>query len=430
MRVLILGGNGFIGFEVCVALRKRGHQVAALARNPGNLERRLGGIEWIRIDLRTRQTPADWALLDRFDAVVNCAGALQDGAGDAVVSVQRNAMLALYEAASAAGTRLIVQISARTDGPGADSDFLATKRQADTALRRSGVPFVLLRPAVVIGRNAYGGSALLRALAAMPWRTPLVHADTPMQFVGMADVTGAVAHALDGDIPAGSDLVLAAPAVTSLRDAVALHRAWLGLPAARTVTLPTGLAAPVAALADLLGWLGWRSPLRSTAMDIAAGGLAAASEGEAVPSLKPPAPLGEILATNPAGIQDLWFARLYLLKPVIIGCLAVFWSFSGLIALLQFDQSAAYLHAANVPPSAATALTLATAIADLVLGLGVAVRRTAGPSLKGMIALSLAYLAGATILEPALWADPLGPLLKILPSIVLAMVALAILEER
>ena len=79
-------------------------------------------------------------------------------------------MTALYEAARASGTRLIVQISARTDGSAAETPFLSTKRDADAALKASGVRFVILRPAVVIGRNAHGGSALLRALGGLPVR--------------------------------------------------------------------------------------------------------------------------------------------------------------------------------------------------------------------------------------------------------------------
>ena len=40
-----------------------------------------------------------------------------------------------------------------------------------------------------------------------------------------------------------------------------------------------------------------------------------------------------------------------------------------------------------------------------------------------------AILAG-TLLAPGLWADPLGPLVKVVPAIVLAVVALAILDDR
>ena len=111
--------------------------------------------------------------------VVNCAGALQDGARDDVAAVQHGAMLALYQAAGAAETRLDRPDLRARRWPGFPIDFLASKRRADEALAHSGVPFVIIRPAVVIGRNAHGGSALLRGLAAIPWRTPLVHAETP-----------------------------------------------------------------------------------------------------------------------------------------------------------------------------------------------------------------------------------------------------------
>lgn len=430
MRVLILGGNGFIGSEICRVLLAEGHAVTALARNPGSAKRRLPGVPWLRRDLRAMRTAADWHFLIEFDVVVNCAGALQDGARDDVRAVQENAMLALYEAAAACGLRLIVQISARTDGPGSDRDFLKSKRHADEALKGSGVPFVIIRPAIAIGRNAHGGSALLRALASMPWRTPLVYGDTPMQFTALADVVAAVRGALDGEIAAGSDMALAAPERLTLREAVALHRAWLGLPPAPAMTVPVALARATTGIADLIGHLGWRSPLRSTAMAVAAGGVMEADAADRAPAGRVPASLAETLAANPAGVQDLWFARLYLLKPVVVGALSLFWLASGIIALARFDQSFAILHDALGSRSIANVLTAVTSVADILLGTGVLVRRFASASLIGMMLVSLVYLAAATVLTPYLWADPLGPLVKVLPAAVLALIALAILDER
>ena len=51
-------------------------------------------------------------------------------------------------------------------------------------------------------------------------------------------------------------------------------------------------------------------------------------------------------------------------------------------------------------------------------------------ALKGMVALSLAYLAAASALTPGLWLDPIGPLVKVVPSVLLALATLAILDER
>jgi uncharacterized protein YbjT (DUF2867 family) len=430
MRVLILGGNGFIGSEICRVLVAESHAVTALARNPGSAERRLSNVAWLRRDLQTMRTAADWHFLSDFDAVVNCAGALQDGARDDVTAVQKVAMLTLYDAAAACGLRLIAQISARTDGPGSDRDFLKSKRHADEALQRSGVPFVIIRPAIVIGRNAHGGSALLRALAAIPWRTPLVYGETPMQFAALADVAAAVRAALAGEIAAGSDLALAAPERLTLREAVALHRGWLGLQPVPAMNVPTTFARITTGIADLLGHLGWRSPLRSTAMAVAEGGVTEADAADPAPPGLPAASLAETLLANPAGVQDLWFARLYLLKPAVIGALSLFWLASGIVALARFDQSSAVLADALGSRPIANALTAGTGLADILLGVGVLVRRLASASLIGMVLVSLAYLAAATVLTPHLWADPLGPLVKVLPSIMLALVALATLDER
>lgn len=51
-------------------------------------------------------------------------------------------------------------------------------------------------------------------------------------------------------------------------------------------------------------------------------------------------------------------------------------------------------------------------------------------ALLGMLALTFGYLATASLVEPALWAEPLGPLVKVLPSILATLATLAILDER
>jgi DoxX-like family len=73
---------------------------------------------------------------------------------------------------------------------------------------------------------------------------------------------------------------------------------------------------------------------------------------------------------------------------------------------------------------------VAGALADIAIGIGIAWRQTARYALYAALAISLFYAAAGTILVPRLWADPLGPMLKIWPIMVLNVVALAILEDR
>ena len=44
--------------------------------------------------------------------------------------------------------------------------------------------------------------------------------------------------------------------------------------------------------------------------------------------------------------------------------------------------------------------------------------------------VSLAYLAGGTFAAPDLWLDPLGPLLKVIPGLVLTLFVLAFSSDR
>ncbi|MDP2121326.1 MAG: SDR family oxidoreductase [Hoeflea sp.] len=427
MDILILGGTGFIGAAILMRLAGDGHRVTGLGRDTRQAARRYPGAAFVRADLARMSSAADWTdLVAKHQIIVNCAGALQDGPRDDLAAVQERAMLALHEAAKAVGGRLIVQISARTDGGGAGTEFLATKRRSDAALKASGLEHVILRPALVVGRNAHGGTALVRALAGFPLAIPSVHADSPVDIVGLDDVTEAVVRAVDGRLEPGSDIDLAAPGALTLGEVLALHRGWLGLAPARVIAIPALLARPLTALADVAGRLGWRSPLRSTAMAVMEGGV---QGGGAAPAPFALRPLQAILAENPSGVQDLWFARLYLLKAPVLVTLSAFWLVSGLVPLLSLETAAEHFRPI-LPPPAAYAATLATCALDIWLGLAVLWRRWTARALWAMLVVSLAYLASATLVEPGLWLDPLGPLVKVGPSMLLALVALATLDER
>jgi len=69
-------------------------------------------------------------------------------------------------------------------------------------------------------------------------------------------------------------------------------------------------------------------------------------------------------------------------------------------------------------------------MADLLLGVTVLFRRWTKTACLGMIAVSAGYLAAGTLLTPHLWADPLGVFVKVLPSMVLALLVTLVLEDR
>lgn len=433
MRVLVPGAYGLIGSAVVSKLLAHGHEVIGLGRDIAPASRSLPAVRWIRADLGELTAVDAWLPVLRDcqpDAVVNCAGVLQDSARDHVFATQTDAIRALIAACETLAIRRFVQISATRAAVDADTDFMRSKGIADTALAASTLDWWILRPGLVLSPQAYGGSALLRALAAMPLVLPVVQAGRLVQTVAASDVAAAVRCCLDGGIPPrrNFDLVEARP--HTVAEVVTQLRAWLGLPPAPVLRLPDVLARPVAWIADGLSYLGWRSPLRTTAMHEIAHGVRGDGAAWEAASGVPLSGLAETLQRMPATVQERWFARLFLLKPLLVLTLALFWLATAVIACINPEPALALLTAAGVTGTTAKAISFGGAAIDAVLGLAVLHRRSLRAAAMGMIAVTAGYLTGGTILLPSLWLDPLGPLVKPLPAAMLAVVLLAIADDR
>ncbi len=428
-RVLVLGATGFIGQAVVHALLRRGHRVRGLARKASGVAQSLGQVEWRYRDIAALKNAEDWRLLlADCAAVVNLAGALQESTRDRLLDVHGNAIAAL--AVACPPDCRLVHVSAPAASNTASIAFYRTKAVGDDAIKASNRDWVILRPVVVLGRDAYGGSALLRALAAFPGFIPAVHGGSVMQTVAMDDVVNAICMAVDGKIPGGSDIVLSEPGRHTLAEVLTEIRKWLGLASVPVVSIPLWAARAVAFFADMAGNFGWRSPLRSTALKVSAEGVAADAGEWTRLSGATCRRLEETLALMPSTLQDRWFARMYLLKPLIIAVLALFWLLSGAIGLLRIEAASATFIAEGVSSEASKTAVVVGAITDMILGAFVLHRRSVQWALFGMIAVSIFYLGVGTILAPELWLDPLGPLLKVIPALFLVLVALAISPER
>jgi uncharacterized protein YbjT (DUF2867 family) len=179
-------------------------------------------VRWIGADIATLTTPHAWAAhIEGVDAIVNASGALQDGARDNLRAAQQDAIIALIQACAGKAIRF-VQISAPGAKLDARTEFLRTKGVADAAFRASALDWTILKPGLVISANAYGGTSLLRMLAATPFGQPLVLGDARVQIVAASDVAEATLLAVEGgtrcatwSANSASGLALSAPALGS-----------------------------------------------------------------------------------------------------------------------------------------------------------------------------------------------------------------------
>jgi len=215
-----------------------------------------------------------------------------------------------------------------------------------------------------------------------------------------------------------------------LDDVLRALRAWLGLPEARVLCVPEWMARPAFVLGDALGRLGWRSPLRSAAWaEIGRGVTGDPATWNAVTG-RPVRELHATLRAIPVTVQERWFARMWPMKAVAIGTLSAFWLASGVIGAFRFEAAMAVLTTRGMAGWVAAIAVAMGSLIDIALGAGILVRRWMRAAALGMVAVTLGYLAGASLFAPDLWLDPLGPMVKTIPAAVLALVALAVAEER
>jgi uncharacterized protein YbjT (DUF2867 family) len=431
MKILVTGAYGFIGSAVTARLTQDGHKLVGVGRNVADAARKRPDIQWIAFDIGRAKSPDDWMPhLQGIDAVVNCAGVLQDGLADNVKAVQADGTIALFAACERAGIRRVIHISAIGVDRAQPTEFTATKLTADNDLAKRDLDWVILRPSVVYGRGAYGGSALLRAAAALPGFVPVFPDTGEIQLVHLDDVCETIVFFLKADTLARVTLELAGPERLSFPAIVQRFRQWFGLRPAREVLIPRWLATFAFKLGDAVSWLGWRPPVRTTAQrELTRGAVGDPSQWQKLTGIKARS-LDQAL-TEPASIQEKWFARLYLLKPLMLGVLVLFWIGTGLLALGPGHGIAVGLMKEGGASEFTAKLTVfAASILDIAVGSAMAIRSTAYYALLASIAFSLLYVVIGSAILPRLWADPLGPMTKMWPVIVFTIVTLAILDDR
>lgn len=429
MRVLLAGANGFIGRHVFAALMDAGHEVVAVVRNPALFRAHASGADVIACDFNSDVDPAVWTpRLAGIDAVVNCVGVLESTRGQNISAIHVATPLALYHACMNLGIRRVIHVSAVSADESAATDYALTKYRAEAELRALDLDWIVLRPSLVFAQDSYGGTSLMRGLAALPYYVPVVgKGEQPFRPIHAKDLSSGIVTLLGRKDIRHVTLEPAGPQVLGLAEVLLKIRAWLGFGAAQLVKVPFGLAA---ASARLGGWFG------VTALNVTA--LKQLQHGNAGdPALwndatrSHPDSMDAWLRREPAGVQDRWHARLFFLRPLARLVLAVVWIVSGVVGLtIGKDAALALLAVLPFSESVAAKLLLATCILDIAIGLGLLFRPRTPWLGVVQLAVVLGYTFALTVSAPGVWADPLGSILKNMPFVVLILVWMAIEDER
>jgi uncharacterized protein YbjT (DUF2867 family) len=208
MRILVLGGAGFIGRHAAVALVKRDH-TAVIGSRFANDQPAGDAPAVIRVRLHETLDTATWVpIIAGFDVVLNCVGILRERFQESYDAVHHRSPAALARACAAANIRY-VHVSALGLSAKASSRFIRSKIAGERAIADSGADYTIARPSLLDGADGFGSQWLRRV------------ATWPIHFVP-ADANGRLA-ALDVD-----DLGEALAALCEMRNAAGYREADLG----------------------------------------------------------------------------------------------------------------------------------------------------------------------------------------------------------
>lgn len=236
MKILMIGGTGFIGSAVARRLAMQGHALCLPTRRRERAKH-LTTLPTVSVVEADVHDPAVLATLLRGqDAVISMAGILRGN----FTRVHAELPAKIAAAAKAAGVRRIVHISALGAAADAPSAYLRSKAAGEAALQDSGLDVTILRPSVVFG----AGDSFLNLFAALQRCfpvLPLAGSQAHMQPVWVEDVAQTVALCVQRPDSVGQTYELGGPGVYTLRELVE----YAGTVAGRRA-LVIGLPAPLA----------------------------------------------------------------------------------------------------------------------------------------------------------------------------------------
>jgi len=207
-RVAIVGGHGQVARHLLVVLRRAEHTPVALVRNDDyrtELEGR--GAEVRLLDIEADDAGAFADAFAGCEAVVFAAGGGPDGDVERKRTVDLEGSVKSIEGARAAGISRFVQISAiNVDEPVPDDTdpvwkaYVEAKRDADQALRDSGLDWTIIRP----GRLTDDPATNHVALGAGVDRGDVTRADVASVVAAVLDEPSSIRqqwNLVNGDVP-------------------------------------------------------------------------------------------------------------------------------------------------------------------------------------------------------------------------------------
>jgi len=241
MKVLVVGGTGFVGTHLCRELRRREHDVTSLSRSPGEADLPEGVTEATGDVTDYDSIAGAFAGMDAAINLVALSPLFKPSGGNGMHDeVHRKGTEHCVEAAEEHGVDRFVQMSALGADPDGDTAYIRSKGRAESTVRESSLDWTIFRPSVVFGEG--GEFVEFTRLLAPPYVTPLPGGGkTRFQPIWVGDVVEMLAASLESAEHVGEIYDIGGPEVLTLADVARLAHGARGR-SVNVIPVPMALA--------------------------------------------------------------------------------------------------------------------------------------------------------------------------------------------
>jgi NADH dehydrogenase len=221
MKVFLTGATGFVGRNMLKRLLAEGHSVRALVHEP----EKASALKVEKVDLVAGDV-VEGAGLDQgmqgCDAAIHLVGIIVEKGKNTFERVHHIGTRNVVEAAKRMGLKRLVHMSAlgaRADGA---AEYQTTKWKGEEEVRRSGIPYCILRPSLIFGEGDGFVTQMMDAMRSAPLFRP-VPGDGKPKFrpISIDDVTACFVRALTTETATNQTVELGGADELTLNDVLA-----------------------------------------------------------------------------------------------------------------------------------------------------------------------------------------------------------------
>ncbi len=261
--ILVTGAGGFVGTHLLKRLSKAGHPVRALVRSRADFERLRSAASSVCRATIT-DTSSLKAAMQGVEQVLHLAGTFRESGRGTFEAVHQEGTRRLLEAARQANVQHVVYVSTLGAAPDRIYPFVRSKWLGEGEVRKSGLPFTILRPSLLFGEGDYFLTPLTKLLWVCPYALIPGYERLRCQPLWVGDLVSCLLRTVESGVGKGEVISLAGMEQITYEGVVDLVQKRLGLRRPK-LRLPITLAA---SLTLLLERLLSSPPLRSGILDI------------------------------------------------------------------------------------------------------------------------------------------------------------------